>query len=109
LALAYLSQAKFSQAETLAREAFEFFRKRPQDDWDWDVYRAESLLGASLAGQKQFSDAEPILLEGYRGMASRKERIGVPDRYHMDQAREWIGQLYRAWGRPANASEWEKQ
>ena len=31
--------------------------------------------GASLAGQKKYSEAEPLLIEGYQGMAARK---GVP-------------------------------
>jgi hypothetical protein len=29
---------------------------------DWQTFRAESLLGGSLAGQKKFAEAEPLLL-----------------------------------------------
>ena len=43
---------------------------------DWQRFRAESLLGASLTGQKKYAEAEPLLLEGYEGMASAKR----PDR-----------------------------
>jgi hypothetical protein len=86
LAQAYQSQEKFVKSEPLAREAVAFFRKNQPDEWQ--RFRAESLLGASLAGQKKYSEAEPLLLEGYQGMVARKERIGVPDRYHLDRARE---------------------
>ena len=104
LALAYQSLGKFAESEALAREALEFDRKKQPDDWQ--RFRAESLLGASLAGQKKYPEAEPLLLEGYQGMVARKDRIGVPDWYHLDRAREWLIQLYQAWGKPDKAAEW---
>ena len=107
LALAYLSQGKFIESEPRAREALEFNRKRQPEHWQ--RFRAESLLGASLAGQKKYAEAEPLLLEGYQGMAQRKDLIDVPDWYHLDRAREWLVQLYQAWGRPQEAGEWKKK
>jgi hypothetical protein len=70
MVLAYLSQGKFAESESLAREAVEFDRKNRTDDWQ--RFRAESLLGASLAGQKKYAEAEPLLLDGYQGMAAGK-------------------------------------
>jgi serine/threonine protein kinase len=101
LVLAYVSQAKFIESEPLAREALEFNRKNQPDNWQ--RFRAESLLGASLAGQKKYAEAEPLLLEGYQGMLARKDRIDVPNWYHLDRARAWIVKLYQAWGKPARA------
>jgi eukaryotic-like serine/threonine-protein kinase len=106
LALAYQSQGKYAEAEPLAREALEFNQKQQPDDWQ--RFRAESLLGASLAGQKKYAEAEPLLLEGYQGMLARSERMGATDRYHLDCVREWIVQLYKAWGKPEKAAEWRK-
>jgi serine/threonine protein kinase/tetratricopeptide (TPR) repeat protein len=107
LALACLSQGKFAQSEPLARGVVEFDQKKQPDDWQ--RFRAESLLGASLAGQKKYAEAEPLLLEGYQGMLARKGRMEVRDWYHLDRAREWIVQLYRAWGKPERAAEWKKK
>jgi hypothetical protein len=107
LALTYQSQGRFSESEPLALEALEFDRKKQPDDWQ--RFRAESLLGASLAGHHKYAEAEPLLLDGYQGMAVRKDRMGVPDRYHLDRAREWIVQLYEAWGKPAKVAEWRKK
>lgn len=107
LALAYVSQGKFSESEPLAREALEFDRKKQPDDWQ--RFRAESLLGASLAGEKKYAEAEPLLLEGYQGMLARKDRIDAPNRYHLDRASEWIVRLYRAWGKPEKVIEWKKK
>jgi len=93
LALVYLSQGKFAESEPLAREAWEFYCKKQPDEWQ--RFRAESLLGASLAGQKKYAEGEPQLLEGYRGMVARKERMAVPDQYHLARARDWISRLMR--------------
>jgi len=105
LALAHLSQGKFAESERLAREAMQTDRQKQPDDWQG--FRAESLLGASLAGQKKFAEAEPLLLEGYQGMLARKDKMMDEDRYHLDRAREWLAQLYRAWGKPWKAAEWK--
>src|SRR5580658_732721 len=107
LALAYQSQGKFAEAEPLAREALEFNSKQRPDGWQ--RFRAESLLGASLAGQKKYAESEPLVLEGYSGMLARKDRIAVPDWYHLDRAGEWIVQLYQAWSKPAKVAEWKKK
>jgi eukaryotic-like serine/threonine-protein kinase len=107
LALAYQSQGRFAESEPLAREAVETDRKTRPDDWQ--RFRAESLLGASLAGQKKYAEAEPLLLTGYQGMAARKDRIGAPDRYQLHRAREWIVRLYQGWDKPEKAAEWRKK
>jgi len=105
LGLAYREQGKFAASEALAREVEVERRERPDD---WQGFLAESLLGASLAGQKKYAEAEPLLLAGFRGMEARKERIAAPDRYHLERAREWIVELYRGWGKPEEAGAWEK-
>jgi serine/threonine protein kinase len=107
LALAYVSQRKFAESEPLAHEAMETDRKIQPDDWQ--RFRAESLLGDSLAGQKKYAEAEPLLLEGYRGMLQRKDRIGAPDRYHLRLAHQWLVQLYKDWGKPQKAAEIAKE
>jgi eukaryotic-like serine/threonine-protein kinase len=107
LALAYVSQGRFGQSEPLAREALEAEKKIQPDDWQ--RFRAASLLGASLAGEKKYAEAEPLLLEGYQGMLARIDRIAVPDRYHLELAHQWLVQLYQAWGKPDKAAEWEKK
>ena len=84
-----------------------FYEKKQPDDWR--RFRAESLVGASLSGQKRYAEAETLLLEGYQGMLTRKERIAVPDLYHLDRARERIVKLYRAWGKPMKAAEWRQK
>ena len=104
LAEAYVAEGKFTQSEPLALEA-EAFQLRTQPD-NWQLFWAKSLLGASLAGENIYVEAEPLLLEGYRGMAARKDRMPVPKLRDLDSAHKWIIQMYLAWGKPQKAAEW---
>jgi hypothetical protein len=52
------------------------FARKKQTRWLAAIPRGE-LLDASLAGQKQYAEAEPLLLEGYQGIVARKDHIGV--------------------------------
>jgi eukaryotic-like serine/threonine-protein kinase len=107
LATDYQLQGKFTNSEPLAREAFEVDRNQRPDNWE--RFRDESLLGASLAGQKKYAEAEPLLLEGYQGMVARKQRMRVQDWSYLDRSREWIAELYRAWGKTEEAADWRKK
>lgn len=106
LALIYVSEGKVAQGERLARQTLGFDDKKQLNNWE--RFRAESLLGASLAAQKKYAEAEPPLLDGYQGMLRRKEQIGVADWYHLERARAWLAQLYESWGKPEKAAAWGK-
>jgi eukaryotic-like serine/threonine-protein kinase len=76
---------------------------------NWQRFRAASLLGESLAGEKKYAEAEPLLLEGYQGMLARKDRIGAPNHYHLELAHRWLVELYRVLGKPDQAAAWNKE
>jgi eukaryotic-like serine/threonine-protein kinase len=101
-----VSEGKFAASEPIARENLEFNEKEQSDNWQ--RFRSESLVGATLAGQKKYTEAEPLLLAGYQGMLARKEKMGVPNLYHLDYAREWLAHLYASWGNPEKAAAWVK-
>jgi tetratricopeptide (TPR) repeat protein len=107
LALAYVSQGKFVEGERLAREALAFNERTEPDGWQ--RFRAQSLLGASLAGQKKYAEAQPLLLEGYQGMLARQDSKALSDRYHLELAHRWLVGLYQVWGKPERAAEWSKK
>ena len=104
LALAYLSQKKFAEAAPLAREAAQTDRRLWPDNWL--RFRAESLLGLSLAGEKRYAEAEPLLVAGYQGMLARKDSILAYERYNLELARRWLVQLYTDWGKPDKAADY---
>jgi hypothetical protein len=71
--------------------------KEPPDSWQ--RFRAESLLGAALAGEKKYAEAEPLLTAGYQGMLTRKDKMGVADLSHLERARKWLAELDKSRGK----------
>ncbi|MBM3836298.1 MAG: hypothetical protein FJ403_24190 [Verrucomicrobia bacterium] len=70
-----------------------------------------SQLGASLSGQAKYAEAEPLLLQGCEGLIRRQASMTPflnPTR-RITEAHEWLVQLYEAWGKSAQASEWKKK
>ncbi|MBV8812416.1 MAG: serine/threonine protein kinase [Acidobacteriaceae bacterium] len=104
LAFIYVKEAGYLQAEQLARASLNGYVKVAPNDWN--RYKCEGLLGAGLAGQKRYAEAEPLLLSGYEGMIQRESTIPAWSRFNLRETAEWIVQLYGAWGKPAKAAEW---
>jgi len=96
-AAAILEKGLYSDAEELLRHCLGI-RKLAYPETDWHVAHAMSLLGAALAGQGRFDEAEPFLLDGYQGLAKQGELIS-PE-YRDERRREAVGRiinLYGAW------------
>lgn len=97
-------QKQYNSAEPLLREALTAYEKTAPDTWQ--RYRCQGLLGASVAGQAKYADAEPQLISGYQGMLQREATVPFEDRPKVEQAGERIVQLYESWGKPEKAAEW---
>jgi tetratricopeptide (TPR) repeat protein/tRNA A-37 threonylcarbamoyl transferase component Bud32 len=61
--------------------------------------------GASLAGQRRYTEAEPHLLAAEKGL--REARTTPPRDYR--QCVEQLVKLYEAWGKPDQAAKWRKE
>jgi len=99
-----LEQLRYAEAEVPLQEAPSLQEKKSPNSWE--RYDTESMLGASLAGQGKYSDAEALLLSGYRGLLNRESSIPAPNRSAMKQAGGRIVQLYQDWGKPDQAADW---
>jgi eukaryotic-like serine/threonine-protein kinase len=104
LARAYLI-GKPERAEPLLREALGTIEKNGLADWQ--AFEARSLLGASLLGQKKYTEAEPLVLRGYEGMKTQEAKIPVPSRRKLTDAGTRIIELYDSWDKPENAAAWK--
>jgi hypothetical protein len=102
-----LYRGKYVPAEALLREALAAHQKSMTTTWD--RYNCQSLLGASLAGQKKYEEAEPLAVSGFEGMLQRKTTIPAASRFKLEQAGAWIVQLYQDWGKPENAAVWTQK
>jgi tetratricopeptide (TPR) repeat protein len=107
LARNLLLQKKFDKAETQLRECLTLYAKVAPGEWM--RFHAMSLLGLCLLGQKQYPEAEPLLLEGYEGLKKREAQIPANWKSCLSQVPDWLWQLYKAWGKPEKAAEWEKK
>jgi hypothetical protein len=96
LALLYLNQHKYSHAGALLRPALNGLETTTPDSWT--RYDCQSMLGASLAGEKKYAEAEPLLLTGYEGMLAREASMPASSRFKLKESGRWIVQLYQDWG-----------
>ena len=89
----------------MLRECLAIREKKEPDAWT--TFNAKSLLGAALAGQKKYADAEPLLLAGYEGMkAEEKDHPAGGEDQHLPDAIRRLIDLYTAWSKPDKAAEW---
>ena len=100
-----LAQHKDVDAERLARELLAARQKAAPNGWP--RLAAGSQLGAALAGQHKFAEAEPLLLTSYDAMVQRKNTPAF-DSDDVKLAGERIVQMYTDWRKPAQALEWKK-
>jgi tetratricopeptide (TPR) repeat protein len=100
-----LEERRYDDAEPLVREALKILEQTSPDAWK--RYYLQSLSGAVLTGQKRYADAEPLLLSGYAGLIQRKATIPTSSKSDLADAGDWIVQLYRDWGQPDKATEWQ--
>lgn len=68
----------------------------------WQVAMAENAEGAALAGLRQYTAAEALLLDSLPRLA------GAPIPDLQARGRERLARLYAAWGRPADAARYAR-
>jgi non-specific serine/threonine protein kinase/serine/threonine-protein kinase len=107
LGRARLQQRNYAGAARVLADALNAYeRALPQS---WERYQCQALLGASLAGDRKYSDAERHLLAGYEGM-NQQQAVMPPDgRPRMDEAAARLAELYGALNRPDKAAEWAER
>ena len=103
LARLRLKQDRHSEAGVLLREAL----ANGAGPNLWDRFDRQSLLGASLLGQSQYAEAEPLLLAGYEGLRKLSPAISVDA--NLTEAGQRLIRLYAAWGKPEAAAEWRQK
>jgi serine/threonine protein kinase len=100
-------QGKYHEAEAVMRNALA--AREPMDAKGWETAWVKSLLGASLLGQHDYAQAEPLLVAGYNGMKDREIRIPVPQRSKLVEALDRVIQLYDAWGKKDKTDLWRQK
>ncbi len=76
---------------------------------EWRTFNARAILGKGLLGQKKYTEAEPLLLAGYKGMKQRVDKIPPAGKPRLEETLERLVQLYAETDRPQQAAEWKKK
>jgi serine/threonine protein kinase/tetratricopeptide (TPR) repeat protein len=101
-------QKKWAEAEAVLRESLAILLKKQPDGWP--RFSTESLLGAVLLGQGRYADAEPLLLQGYKGLKQRAATIPPQFRQpRITAALTRLVRLYDGWHRMSEAAKWRKE
>jgi eukaryotic-like serine/threonine-protein kinase len=104
---------KPADAEQVLRECLALRERRNP----WEAVRIKSFLGRALLAQKEYADAEPLLLAGYEGLKILEGRVDPPyaggpspeDKACWLENLEQLVQLYEATGKKDNADAWRKK
>jgi eukaryotic-like serine/threonine-protein kinase len=107
LGRAYIRVGNTAKAEPLLRKCLAIDENKEPDAWT--TFDAKSLLGAALLGQKEYAEAEPLLLAGYQGMQEREAKIPRTYRVRLIEDLERLVQLYEATGNKEKAKAWQKK
>jgi serine/threonine protein kinase/tetratricopeptide (TPR) repeat protein len=106
LGMNLLQQHRDAEAEQPLRQSLAIVQKhQPQAFWR---FHTESLLGAALAGQKKYADAEPLLLGSAKVLVANAAQMPAANRPLVLAAVQRVIDLYDAWQRPEDAATWRK-
>ncbi|MGZ4811721.1 MAG: tetratricopeptide repeat protein [Terriglobales bacterium] len=101
-----LDERRYPEAESVLRQALETEKQaRPEG---FRRYWMENLLGASMAGEKKYSDAEPLLVSGYEGMKQTAAKVPDVRRQKLTKAGEQVLRLYSEWSKPDKLAQWKE-
>ena len=104
----------------MLRECLTIREKAAPDDWR--TFNTQSMLGGALLGQAKqlqatdaaaatakFTEAEPLLVQGYEGMQQREATIPPEGKIRLTEALQRLVDLYTAWGKPDEAAKWQEK
>jgi hypothetical protein len=73
------------------------------------TFDAQSMLGGSLLGQKQYAEAEPLLLKGYEGLKQWEKAMEPRDAPRVPEALDRLIDLYTARNKPDEVKKWREE
>jgi eukaryotic-like serine/threonine-protein kinase len=92
----------------MLRECLAIREKKEPDAWT--TSNTQIMLGAALLGQKEYAEAEPLLLTGYEGMKAREKTIPKSGRDDLPipEALDRLIEFYAATAKPEEAKKYRE-
>ena len=97
----------WTDAEPMVREALALRQSAAPDSWL--TFNTRSMLGGVLLGQNRLAEAEPLLLDGYKGMIDREATIPAAGKPRIPEALERLVRLYEAKSDEPQAAAWRSK
>lgn len=101
-----IDQARYVEAEAMLRGCLEIQKQTMPSEYR--RYLTESLLGASLAGEHKYEEAEPLLVGSYEGMEQNAASVSDLSRQKLRKTGELIVKFYAEWNKPQKSDEWRQ-
>jgi len=101
VAILQVATHQYQDALLSSRAAGEIF-SAVESASDWKAALAESVSGAALTGIGEYGDAEQHLVHGYNILSNDAGALPT----YRTLARHYLEDLYRAWGRPHDATRY---
>jgi tetratricopeptide (TPR) repeat protein len=105
LARTLFLKGQYAAAEPLAKEAVAVFEQELPDNQRHFYW--VSLLGAVLAGQQRYAEAEHLLLRGYEGMKQQEATLNGVERRRLAETGERVVRFYEMTMQPEKARAWQ--
>jgi hypothetical protein len=109
LSLNLLLQNRLAEAELLAREGLALREKVQSTEFEWRGPHLKNVLGGILLGQKKYTEAEPLLVQGYEGMKRGESTMTGQWRFRLTEAGERVVRYYEETNQPEKAREWRER
>ena len=108
-----LQLEKWAESEPALQDCLTILEKTQPNGWMTSYVR--SMLGGALLGQKKYGDAEPLLVEGYKGLSAQWGRspganpAGSPSLRLVIESLERLIELYMAIDKPDEVKKWQAE
>ena len=99
-------QARYAEAEPMLRGCLDIQKQTMPSDYR--RYLTQTLLGASLAGEHKYEEAEPLLVGGYEGMKQNAASVSDLNRQKLQKAGQLVIRFYASWNKPVKVDEWRQ-
>lgn len=102
-----LEQGLGGESEKVLRECLQLRQELAPNAWT--TFNTQSMLGEALSQQGNQTEAEELLLSGYRGMIEQADQIPKQAQFRVLEALERLVAFYEQQEDPANIDRWKKE
>jgi len=97
-------QAKYREGSDIIKAVCDIRRQLQPDTYQ--LYVSLALQGRIAMELQEYSQAEPLLTEAYRGLSAQEKNPTFKEHQRLDEVVNSLVELYTRWNKPEKAEEW---